>query len=373
MGQNQKAENSGLVMGLFCMFFSSLIMSIYTDLASPIWLVAARRRMIGAAIVAAFSSLSFVIGYARHSHSWVLRQGWWIPLRRFVEIISLTVVYATTFFFIVLAALTVVAYVFGSQFSQYLIWLVGGFAAVGAYITYVQANQLSAKTVASLLPFFVISGVTTAGSMSDDHDWWRNNFSQLGDRTTFAASLFNYTIVMAGICIIIISYFSVSEMITYYRLTINNNRKPIKHFIRRMLLLFLLLLLSALCFLGVGLFRYTPHPVLHNICARGIALPLTLLMVLLPWLAPQLSRAMYLVSDLIIVIIAARGISWVLGYTSLTNVEALAVFLFMAWFIIFSRQIGAMETDRVQQEELSLLVPASEQPARTESRINPEI
>ena len=131
-----------------------------------------------------------------------------MPVRRLLEIVSLTVVYATTIFFIVLAALTTISNIFGAEFGQYLVWLVGGLAAVSGYIVFVQGSQLSAKTVASLLPFFVVSGVTTAGMTSDDPVWWRNNFSQLGDRTTFAATLFNYTIVMAGICIIIISYFS---------------------------------------------------------------------------------------------------------------------------------------------------------------------
>ena len=75
-------------------------------------------------------------------------------------------------------------------------------------------------------------------------------------------------------------------------------------------------------------------------------------MVFLPWLAPQLSKTIYVVSDLIIVVISASAIDWVRGGTTFTNVEALAVFLFMAWFVIFSRQIAAMEADRLQSEML---------------------
>ncbi len=69
-----------------------------------------------------------------------------------------------------------------------------------------------------LLPFFVVSGVSIAGLTSDDPYWYNNNFSQLGDRTTFAARMFNSTLTLAGICIVIISYFAVSELITTYRL-----------------------------------------------------------------------------------------------------------------------------------------------------------
>ncbi len=86
------------------------------------------------------------------------------------------------------------------------------------YITFVQAELMNAKTIASLLPFFVVSGVSIAGLTSDDPYWYNNNFSQLGDRTTFAARMFNSTLMLAGICIVIISYFAISELITTYRL-----------------------------------------------------------------------------------------------------------------------------------------------------------
>ena len=54
--------------------------------------------------------------------------------------------------------------------------------------------------------------------MTTDDPWWFvNNFSRLGDRTTFAASMFNTTLILAGLCVIVISYFSVSELVTTYR------------------------------------------------------------------------------------------------------------------------------------------------------------
>ncbi|MFC2374047.1 MAG: ABC transporter permease [Parascardovia denticolens] len=387
MGDNQRAETGGLLAGLFCMFFSALSMSVFLDHASASWQVAGRRRVMAAIFIAFFAGVSFVVGYARHSHSWEAHQGWWIPVRRLLEIISLTVVDTSTIFFVSLASLTIIAAVFGSEFSPYLIWLTGGLSAIAGYITFVQANELSAKTIASLLPFFVVSGVTTAGMSSDDHNWWRNNFSQLGDRTTLGATLFNCTVILGGICIIIISYFAVSELIVHYRLSLSHpgllqtqggggkeeESQPYPHFAARIFVLSVLLFLTALCFSGVGFFRYTPHPILHNLCARGIALPLTLLMFLLPWLAPQLPKSMYVVSDLIVVIIAVAGIHWFMGGTSLTNVEALAVLLFMGWFIIFSRQIAAMESDRMQAEMLMFADLYQNASKETSSRINPAI
>lgn len=80
----------------------------------------------------------------------------------------------------------------------YLTALCAAISGVVGYVTFVQAELMNAKTIASLLPFFVVSGVSIAGLTSDDPYWYNNNFSQLGDRTTFAARMFNSTLMLAG-------------------------------------------------------------------------------------------------------------------------------------------------------------------------------
>ena len=45
----------------------------------------------------------------------------------------------------------------------YLPILCAAIAGVVGYITFVQAELMNAKTIASLLPFFVVSGVSIAG------------------------------------------------------------------------------------------------------------------------------------------------------------------------------------------------------------------
>ena len=83
----------------------------------------------------------------------------------------------------------------------------------------------------------------------------------------------------------------------------------------------------------------------------------------LPWLAPQLSKVVYVVSDLAIAIGAYAGFQWLSGHNTLTNVEALAGMMFLGWFIIFSRQIAAIEADRVQTQ---LILAQSERPRSVE-------
>ncbi|NEG96147.1 ABC transporter permease [Bifidobacterium sp. SMB2] len=390
MGRHQQAETLGLIASLVCAVASGVVADLYLGFASAIWLVSGRLFAVCSGMVAACGVASFIVGYSRRSHSWSLKRGWLVPVRRAFETLSLSVVYGSTIFLSMYALFGVINSTMGLRsFSSYVPAVVALFSAVTGYLVFVQADSLNSKTIASLLPLFVVSGVSTAGLTSDDPNWWKNNFSQLGDRTTFAARMFNSTLVLAGVCVIILSYFAVSELIATQRMrmlwrTASDGKSSdagkssgtdsrhgdveIPRFWARIICLSVLLTLAGMCFAGVGLFRYTPHPILHNVFARGLSLPMSLLMVFLPWLAPQLSKAMYVVSDLIIVAIAVAGVHWLQGGTTLTNVEALACILFMGWFIVFSRQIAAIEADRVHAQ-LMASRPVSVVPR--DSRISP--
>lgn len=395
MGRHQRAETYGVISFLCCSVFAFAAMRLYLEFAPAIWQVTQRRLSICAGVVAAGGVVSFAIGYASNSRSLNLRHGWLAPIRRVVEILALSVVYAATIFLSVFALLNALNSLMGVHlFGGYLPAVGAGFAGVAGYLTFVQAELMNAKTIASLLPLFVISGVGTAGLTTDDPNWYHNNFSQLGDRTTFAANMFNATLILGGICIIIVSYFSVSELITTERLRRLWHRRPatadenaaaarpdaatagdgqvgrpthldrhagagaehgeISHFTARIAILSTLLTVSGLAFVGIGAFRYTPHYIMHNVCAKGLPVVMGVLLLALPWLAPRLSKATYVVSDLAILVCAAFGVNMLMGHDTLTNVEALAGMLFLGWFIVFSRQIAAIEADRMHSQLMRL-------------------
>lgn len=362
MGRHQRAETLGLISFLICAMVGAIMMSLYMQFAPAIWQITQRRFMVCAGILAGCAALSFCVGYASHSHSLNLQRGWFAPIRRVFEILALSIVYAATVFLSSFALLGAINGMMGSAtFSGYLTPICAGFAGVVGYMTFVQAEMMNAKTLASLLPFFVISGVCTAGLTTDDPYWYRNNFSQLGDRTTFAARMFNSTLMLAGTCIIIVSYFAISELVTTERLQRlwhdRTNRDPnrgyeIPHFMLRISILSFLLMVAGLAFIGIGVFRYTPHNLLHNICAKGLPFVMLLLFVLLPWLAPRLSKAVMVASDLTALVCAAFWVNMMMGHNTLTNVEALAGLAFLGWFIVFSRQIAAIEADRAAAQLL---------------------
>ncbi len=356
MGRHQRAESSGIISFMICALVAWIAMNAYMQTAPAIWRVAQRLLAVCSAIVAACGVCSFSFGYARKSRSLTLKRGWLVPIRRIFEILALSVVYASTIFVTSFMMLSIINSMMGIRtLNGYLPALCAALAGVVGYITFVQAELMNAKTIASLLPFFVVSGVSIAGLTSDDPYWYNNNFSQLGDRTTFAARMFNSTLMLAGICIVIISYFAISELITTYRMRMAQSTQTglaesSRHFKIRILLLAFMLTLAGIAFIGIGMFRYTPHPILHNVFARGLPCLMSVLLIALPWLAPQLSKVVYVISDLAIAVGAAAGYQWLSGHNTLTNVEALAGMMFLGWFIIFSRQIAAIEADRVQTQ-----------------------
>lgn len=389
MGRHQQAEASGIISFMACATLAWIAMDLYLQFAPAIWRVTQRLFTVCAGITAGSGVISFTLGYARNSRSMTLKHGWTIPIRRIFEILALSVVYASTIFVTAFMLLSIASNMMGLRtLKGYLTALCAAISGVVGYVTFVQAELMNAKTIASLLPFFVVSGVSIAGLTSDDPYWYNNNFSQLGDRTTFAARMFNSTLMLAGVCIVIISYFAISELITTHRLQMqylsaSDEKEAPKHFKARILLLSTMLTLAGIAFIGIGMFRYTPHPILHNVFARGLPCLMSVLMIALPWLAPQLSKVVYVISDLAIVIGALAGFQWLAGRNTLTNVEALAGMMFLGWFIIFSRQIAAIESDRVQTqlilaqtkrpEPVEDLAEVSETVPGTVSRLSSEV
>ena len=380
-GSHQRAETGGLISFIICAVIGAAAMNIYLEYASAIWQLMLRRFIVCSGIAAACAIVSFLIGYLSQSRSMNLKHGWLVMLRRLVESLALSAVYAATTFLMSFALLSMVNEVMGPKvFVGYMAAICATVSGIFGYMTFVQARMMNAKTLASLLPFFIVSGVCVAGLTTDDPYWYHNNFSQLGDRTTFAATMFNSTLMLGGLCIIIISYFAISELVTTERLTrLRHNRSAndpnhgydIAHYRLRTTILGVMLTMSGIAFIGIGMFRYTPHPILHNVFARGLPVLMLVLFLLLPWVAPRLSRTVMVISDLMLLVCAAFGVEWLLGKITLTNVEALACMVYLGWFIVFSRQIAALEADRItlQLAQVQVQPSASEQLKQLESRI----
>ncbi|MEE1295884.1 MAG: ABC transporter permease [Bifidobacterium sp.] len=360
MKRHQNAEAAGLISFIICGFIGGVGTWLYMQTAPAIMQLMQRRFLASASIIAACGVVSFIVGYLHATFTYFSKRHWLVTVRRVFEIVALSMVYGATLFVVSFLVFSVVNLLMGhALFSTYLVAVAACLAGMGGYLTFVQAELMDAKTLASLLFVFVLSGVGTACVTNDNTGWYNNNFSQLGDRTTFAATMFNATLILGGLCIMIISYFALSELATTYKVTNADGTISIRHvhtryhipkFKARLTILGILLFMCGLAFVGIGTFRYTPHPDLHNLFARTMAIWMGLFILGLPWWAPQLSNAFYVVSDICAFIVALLGVAWLKGITPLTNVEAACGIMFLGWFIMFCRQIAAIEADRIQQQ-----------------------
>lgn len=446
MGKNQKAESGGLIAALICGLCSYIGLLVYFRHSTRQWVVAGDRYGVSALAIALCAVVCFAVGYIRMAGSWSIRIGWFVPLRKTLEVIALSFVYGSTVFYMCLAALHVAGTMLETPLTGgYLLSADVVASAVFGYTGYSQGNLLNAKVIAMFLPLFVGSSSLVAMLTTPDKTWWKYNFSSLANNTSFSGTTFNTMLVLTGICIIIISYFAVDELrrsheqylqwyerhfgelpsevsdfekrqrkhrgerkkssqlseasgtaiatasvapsassvevaqaqneqkdssdaqptaleqaaaadipaenqAEWYAYMSRGTARAIKHFHARTTCLLVLLIITGICLSCVGIFRYGPHPQIHNFVARSMVLPMFILLGGLSWFAPQLSTALDVFSWIVIVITTGSLGMWLNGTVPLTTTEAVAAGLFLVWFIVFSRQIAALQSDRVYTE-----------------------
>ena len=173
MGRHQRAEASGLISFVICAIIGGFGMYWYMQAASAFWQISQRRFMVCAGIVAACGVASFIAGYLRRRSYNTFRGIWMFHLRRIFEVLALSIVYASTLFLTSYMLFNVMNGAMGKTvFSTYIPAICAAFAGVSGYLTFVQAELMDAKTLASLLPFFIISGVCTASFTTNDPYWF---------------------------------------------------------------------------------------------------------------------------------------------------------------------------------------------------------
>ncbi len=416
LGKSLRAESGAVIASILSGAVSLAGICVYLAVAVPDWLESMVLFMSSGAIVAVPAVIAFIVGYSQlpqfltaerfeqlvdqaqtgqsDDEESERRQGSagisearirlgrrtyrvLDLLRRLVTTVALAVVYGYTIFLLSFVILyTFNDYVGFDPQHRYLVASVVFMSVITAYYSFVTGSTLTARHLSMLLPLFVIAGVGVAGITTPYQHWWTNNFSELGDNSTPAARLFNTTLILAGICVVIISYFAVYELIAsrqqYLRwgeaiedlpddsaarlVLVNKVRNDrilkVRHFKARTVTLLVLLIASGVLLAGVGIFQYSEHPVLHNICGRGMTVPIGLLILLMPWLAPEFSGSFFFAGYVMGIACSASMVLWLRGTITLVNVEGLLWLLYLLWFILFARQAAALSQDRRENQLL---------------------
>lgn len=207
-------------------------------------------------------------------------------------------------------------------------------ATVGAfcYALVALAEEITSTRLATLLGLFLIAGTFGAMLNADDPSWWQHNFSTLGMGGASSASLFNLTVIVAGLVLVTLADY----------LTIDLRPRLRQATLRRRSVLVVRVLLVAvgLCLVGVGVVPVSVSVAAHNAFAYTLLAGFGVLIVAAPILLDDLSPSFGTTSIVfagILVVVAL--LFWPIGYFNLTAVEFIAVLVVFTWVIAFTRSV----------------------------------
>ena len=200
-----------------------------------------------------------------------------------------------------------------------------------AAITYGMLNlamTISEAVITNSMMIMIIGGMLFSMLTNSNRDWWHYNFSYLGTQQNATYWRFNITLI-----------FSALLMATLVDYLFFNLQK--KYPDRGVKVLRILLYAEAACLGGIGCFpNDPPYHVLHDRISMWLVYIMILIIGLLRWLMPGLSRQFLKISYIIGGIMA---LDWLVfkatSYLSLTAFELLEFGLSFSWLLLLFQNL----------------------------------
>ncbi|MGG7509901.1 hypothetical protein [Plantibacter sp. YIM 135249] len=212
-------------------------------------------------------------------------------------------------------------------------------AAVAAYAMYLSAVHLNAQRLSGLLAVFVLAGVMVSMVTSQDPEWWKLHFSELGAGVGLSRYSFNLTLIVAGFVMSTLGLYIVADLRRWERTA---EPSPTRN-VRVVQVAFVVI---GLALAGIGVVPVNVSLLIHNTFATGMALAFVALLIGLRWILDGLPRAVFVFSDALLVGVGVAVVLWwPIGYYNLTALELIAASLIFTWLIVFIRNIGALVGD----------------------------
>ncbi|MEO5292868.1 ABC transporter permease [Limosilactobacillus sp. WILCCON 0053] len=200
-----------------------------------------------------------------------------------------------------------------------------------AAITYGMLNlamTISEAVITNSMMIMIIGGMLFSMLTNSNRDWWHYNFSYLGTQQNATYWRFNITLI-----------FSALLMATLVDYLFFNLQK--KYPDRGVIVLRILLYAEAACLGGIGCFPNDPqYHVLHDRISMWLVYIMILIIGLLRWLMPGLSRQFLKISYTIGGIMALDWLVFkVTNYLSLTAFELLEFGLSFSWLLLLFQNL----------------------------------
>jgi hypothetical protein len=218
--------------------------------------------------------------------------------------------------------------------APYAVLLIGLACGVVAYYV---ANRTMRITVRAVLDIFVVillSGIALSAIGIDNPLWWQQSFSFLGTTSSNERSVFNATLVFAGILFVILQQFFMDDFIVLRNRGLLTVRKT--RWIRGSLIAMgVLMAMVGLIPFGGSMITDT----MHDFSAYGLAGILLVYMVAVRWALPYFSREFYLMTWFMVAVLLAALALHLLGSINVVGIELIAFALGGAWFLMFVKNV----------------------------------
>lgn len=285
-------------------------------------------------IVIAFgvAAVAFVMG-VRFRNRLVeadLRRSWGLP------VIPLALAYAIVTMILVALVLQFIDAAFRDLALQpfYAALVVSLLCGAVAYYVANRAMQISVRSLLNVFVIILFAGVTFSAVNVNDPRWWEESFSFLGTAQSNARSVFNATLMMAGILFMILQQFFMDDFIE-----LRNNgmiSQRIARWIRGSLIaLGLLMAMVGLVPFGNG----GAWDTIHSVSAYGLAGILLVYMVLVRRAFPYFSPEFYAMTWFMVAVMVGVVVLHLFGSINVVGVELISFAVGGTWFMLFVKNV----------------------------------
>jgi len=209
-------------------------------------------------------------------------------------------------------------------------------AGASGYTAFTLAAYVTPTRLVLLLFAVVATGFTVSVATTRDDAWYQLHFSELGGLGGVTAAVFNATLIMAGGVTALLALYLLTSLERWARTEPRVTRA-------RALIVYVVFLVLAGCFIGAALVPVTVSQIGHNVFAIGMAVVFGVLLLGLRWVLPCLPWAMIALAVAVAGgILLSATLFWV-GYYTLATHEMVCAGLVVGWLLLFTRTLAAAE------------------------------
>lgn len=286
-----------------------------------------------------------------------------LPLiKRIIDLVALTAAVAA----VSALGIEALAALFQAAFVGLTVDPLGGGALAGAAsaaLTYFASgfgSRVTTEGIAVLATSTLFIGTLASMLSSPDARWWELHFSQLGNQQGESAAAFNSSLILAGLVIIAIADYAAHDVGRGLRTRgeaeglpaaplelrsaerSDRTASPDRTIARRTAITAWLFIAIGIMMCIAGLVHDAVNSFVHVGAASGMVVAFGLLAIFTLFGLPGLPHGYRALTIGVLLGTVVAILLWIpLGYYNLTGVEFISAGLIFAWFIVFTRIVGA--------------------------------